>query len=87
MNKFLVNKLSELNGVLALTIVFSLTIAGFMLTQGNLIAAIFGAFAGAIIGCIIAVIFCGLIAYLVIIEKHLSIIASQAAVKSDHPKV
>ncbi|MET3662504.1 hypothetical protein [Aquamicrobium ahrensii] len=72
MNRFLAETLSLLNAIIAVLIVVAGVGVGYQATGG----AISGMFAGAVAGALVAELACGTIAYLVLIERHLSKIAS-----------
>lgn len=75
MNRTLIGVLDSLNTILAVIIIVVCTIAGFATNyMGG--SGIVGAILGIIGGVIIAAIFCGLLALLLEIEKHLRTIAS-----------
>jgi hypothetical protein len=75
MNRTLIGVLDSLNTILAILIIVVSTLAGF---AGSHMAGsgIVGAILGLLAGIMIAAIFCGVLATLIEIEKHLRTIAS-----------
>ncbi|TKT79968.1 hypothetical protein [Aquamicrobium sp. LC103] len=71
MNRILAETLTALNGVIAIAIVIGAAFMGYRLFSGSP----FGVFFGAAIGLLIAALSCGVIAYLVLIERHLAKLA------------
>jgi uncharacterized membrane protein len=72
MNTLLVRTLEFLNGFIAVLIVGACTMSGMGAAGG------FGAVVGLLGGIVIAAVVCGLIAYLSLIERHLSTIATSS---------
>lgn len=68
MNKLLVRTLDFLNGILAVFIIGGCMMMGAVSGESGMVV-------GAIGGIVIAAVVCGLIAYLSLIERHLSSIA------------
>jgi uncharacterized membrane protein len=70
MNRLLADTLAVLNGLLAIGIVVAGVVAGYtsLYPSGN---HVFGAIMGGLLGFTVAGAFCGLIAFLVLIESHL----------------
>ncbi|MFC5385195.1 hypothetical protein ACFPLB_04345 [Aquamicrobium segne] len=71
MNRLLASSLNALNGLIALLIVFGGAFAGLYGTDGSSMGLILGAVGG----FLVAVLACGVIAYLALIERHLAKIA------------
>lgn len=72
MNKLLAQSLNALNGFIAILIVLIGAVAGLYGAAGSTIGLILGAIAG----FLVAALTCGIIAYLVLIERHLARIAA-----------
>lgn len=86
MNVILIRILSTMNGALAFIIIFACTLAGFSIVYSSTILSIIGGIFGALIGLLIAAVICGLIAFLTLIEHHLSVIAAQKTKHVEHSK-
>lgn len=71
MNRLLAQSLNALNGVIAVLIVIIGAAAGFYGTMGSPVGLILGGIAG----FLVAVLACGVIAYLALIERHLARLA------------
>jgi signal transduction histidine kinase len=78
MNKLLVRTLDFLNGFIAFFIIVPLTLAG--IPVGGILGSIVGAFAGTVIAALV----CGVVAYLSLIERHLSTIAAASSEGADN---
>lgn len=78
MNAFLAKMLSSLNALFAIAIIAisAITAGEAASSYGSSIPFAFGAIIGAIAGLIFASLVCGTIAFLVLIERHLSEIAA-----------
>ncbi|MEN3149344.1 hypothetical protein ABCW43_18755 [Neorhizobium sp. IRAMC:178] len=77
MNNFLAKTLSSINALVAIVILVVATLSGATAAsaQGGSGMFVIGAVFGAVAGLIFAALICGTIALLVMIERHLSIIA------------
>lgn len=71
MNRLLASSLNALNGLIAILIVFGGVLMGLYGTNGSAMGLILGAVGG----FLVAVLACGVIAYLALIERHLAKIA------------
>lgn len=78
MNNFLAKTLSSINALIAIAIVAASTLSGgtAAVTQGGSGNFLLGAIIGGIIGIVVASLICGTIAFLTLIERHLSVIAA-----------
>lgn len=78
MNNFLAKTLSSINALVAIVILVVATLSGATAAsaQGGSGMFVIGAVFGAVAGLIFAALICGTIALLVMIERHLSIIAA-----------
>lgn len=86
MNKMLANLLSTLNALFALFIVLAGIIYGATIGQAEGSLSIPGAIFGGLAGMVVAASFCGLIAFLALIEGHLSFLVDHAEYQSDLAK-
>lgn len=86
MNKMLANLLSTLNVLLALFIVLAGLLYGATYGQPAGQLSMGGAIFGGVAGLIVAACFCGLIAFLALIEEHLSILVEHAEYQSQLAK-
>lgn len=77
MNNFLAKTLSSINALVAIIILVVTTLTGATAAsaQGGSGLFVIGAIFGAVAGLVIAALVCGTIALLVMIERHLSVIA------------
>jgi hypothetical protein len=78
MNNFLAKTLSSINALIAVAIVAVSTLSGgtAAVAQGGSANFVVGAIFGAIAGVVVASLICGTIAFLTLIERHLSVIAA-----------
>jgi membrane associated rhomboid family serine protease len=77
MNNFLAKTLSSINALIAIVILAFSTLSGATAAaQGGSGMFIVGAILGAIGGIVVAALICGTIAFLALIERHLSEIAA-----------
>lgn len=81
MNRFLARTLSTLNAVFALLIIVVTTASGatgggYYYYSGAL--SLPGAMLGCLVGVLVAALICGTIAFLTLIERHLSVLADAA---------
>lgn len=83
MNRLLASSLNALNGLIAILIIFGGVLFGLYGTSGSAIGLILGAVGG----FLIAVLACGVIAYLALIERHLAKIANGAGTASSRDPV
>lgn len=84
MNRALAETLSFLNGLIAVVIVLIGLAAGYRISGGSMLGALSGGF----VGFLFAALACGAIAYLALIEHHLSVIAGDGGAgggESFHP--
>lgn len=86
MNRMLANLLSTLNVLFALFIVLAGVIYGATFGQAEGSLSIAGAIFGGLAGLVVAASFCGLIAFLALIEGHLSFLVDHAEYQSDLAK-
>lgn len=86
MNRILANLLSTLNALFALFIVCAGVIYGATFGQAEGVISIFGAILGGLAGLVVAAGVCGLIAFLALIEGHLSFLVDHAEYQSDLAK-
>jgi hypothetical protein len=77
-NNFLAKTLSSINALIAIAIVAVSTLSGgtAAATQGGSGSFVVGAILGAVAGIVVASLICGTIAFLTLIERHLSVIAA-----------
>ncbi|OWK23725.1 hypothetical protein AJ87_29200 [Rhizobium yanglingense] len=80
MNNFLAKTLASINALIAIVILAFITLSGATAAsaQGESGMFVIGAIFGAIAGIVVAALVCGTIAFLTLIERHLSVIAAAA---------
>ncbi|MDF1599727.1 hypothetical protein PZ895_08045 [Mesorhizobium sp. YIM 152430] len=71
MNRLLAETLTALNGLIAIAIIAAGVVIGYRLFNGSP----FGVFFGGAVGVLVAALACGMIAYVALIERHLSKLA------------
>ncbi|TCU10490.1 hypothetical protein [Rhizobium sullae] len=78
MNNFLAKTLASINALIAVVILAFCTLSGATTAsaQGGSGMLVIGAIVGAIAGIAVAALVCGTIAFLTLIERHLSVIAA-----------
>lgn len=78
MNRFLASILTTLNALYAIGIMIFFVCYGAIYQQPSGVISIFGAAVGGVIGIVVASMFCGLIAFLTLIEGHLRYLTETA---------
>ncbi|MBW6422658.1 hypothetical protein KX729_14460 [Rhizobium sp. XQZ8] len=76
MNNFLAKTLASINAVVAIIIIALATFSGTEMVSAQGGSSLAGAILGGVVGLIVAALVCGTIALLVMIERHLGVIAA-----------